>query len=235
MAERGIRAYKIFMVVDTGRTYPHPAGTGMHDHGDLLRMMDLIAPTGLPFMIHPHDQALMDYIEGEILARGENTPQGYAAGLRRARGRDLGHRLRRAASGSPRRPTATSTSCTCRRARSIDAVRRAKARGIKVTCEVNHWALFLAHAGRTSSDSGPYALSYWVPDERRAAVWEGLQRRHDRHALLRPRAAHARGEGGRLDRDVERPHRHARHPVPAAAAAGRGQARASSRSSARSS
>ena len=40
MAERGIRAYKVYMVVDTGRTYPHPAGTGMHDHGELLRMMD---------------------------------------------------------------------------------------------------------------------------------------------------------------------------------------------------
>ena len=36
----GINAFKIYMVVDTGRTYPHPAGTGMHDHGDLLRMMD---------------------------------------------------------------------------------------------------------------------------------------------------------------------------------------------------
>ena len=40
MADAGIRAFKIYMVVDTGRTYPHPAGTGMHDHGDLLEMMD---------------------------------------------------------------------------------------------------------------------------------------------------------------------------------------------------
>jgi dihydroorotase len=79
MADMGIQAYKIYMVVDTGRTYPHPAGTGMHDHGALLKMMDLIAPTGKRFIIHPHDQALMDYIEGEYLARGENTPQGYAS------------------------------------------------------------------------------------------------------------------------------------------------------------
>ena len=79
MAERGIRAYKVYMVVDTGRTYPHPAGTGMHDHGDLLRMMDQIAGTGLRFIIHPHDQALMDYIEREYWDRGDNTPQGYAS------------------------------------------------------------------------------------------------------------------------------------------------------------
>ena len=74
----GIHAFKVYMVVDTGRTYPHPAGTGMHGHGDLLKMMDIIATTGKRFIIHPHDQSLMDYIEGEYLARGENTPQGYA-------------------------------------------------------------------------------------------------------------------------------------------------------------
>ena len=57
--------------------------------------------------------------------------------------------------------------------RSIDAVRRAKARGIKITCEVNHWALFLA-TWDCVERLGPYVLSYWVPDEHRAAIWEGL-------------------------------------------------------------
>jgi dihydroorotase len=58
--------------------------------------------------------------------------------------------------------------------RSIDAVRRAKERQLKVTCEVNHWALFLS----TWDDVqrlGPYALSYWVPDDAREAVWEGVR------------------------------------------------------------
>jgi dihydroorotase len=172
MAERGIRAYKVFMVVDTGRTYPHPAGTGMHDHGDLLRMMDTIRPTGLPFMIHPHDQALMDYIEGEILARGDNTPAGYAQAYAARDGViwdtacDVLLRLSEA------------SDCHIhlmhmQTRRSIDAVRRAKARGVKVTCEVNHWALFLAHWDDVER-LGPYALSYWVPDDARAAVWEGI-------------------------------------------------------------
>jgi dihydroorotase (multifunctional complex type) len=172
MAERGIRAYKVFMVVDTGRTYPHPAGTGMHDHGDLLRMMDLVAPTGLPFMIHPHDQALMDYIEGEILGRGDNTPQGYAQAYAAREGViwdtavDTLLRLSEA-SDCPVHLMHMQTR------RSIEAVRRAKARGIKVTCEVNHWTLFLG----TWDDVerlGPYALSYWLPDDAREAVWEGL-------------------------------------------------------------
>jgi dihydroorotase len=172
MAERGIRAFKVFMVVDTGRTYPHPAGTGMHDHGDLLKTMDAIAPTGLPFMIHPHDQALMDYIEGEFLARGENTPEGYAQAYAAREGviwdSAVGTLLRLAeASGCHVHLMHMQTR------RSIQAVREAKARGIRVTCEVNHWTLFL---GRWSDvkELGPYALSYWVPDDAREAVWEGL-------------------------------------------------------------
>ena len=37
MADAGVAAFKIYMVVDTGRDYPHPSGTGIHDHGHLLR------------------------------------------------------------------------------------------------------------------------------------------------------------------------------------------------------
>jgi dihydroorotase (multifunctional complex type) len=173
MSERGIRAFKVFMVVDTGRTYPHPAGTGMHDHGDLLRMMDLIAPTGLPFMIHPHDQALMDYIEGEFLARGDNTPEGYAQAYAAREGViwdsavDTLIRLAEA-SGCHVHLLHMQTR------RSVDAVRRAKARGLPISCEVNHWALFLATWDDVGT-LGPYALSYWVPDDAREAVWEGVR------------------------------------------------------------
>lgn len=85
MAERGIRAFKVFMVVDTNRTYPHPAGTGMNDHGDLLRMMDTVAPTGLPFMIHPHDQALMDYIRARSSPAATTRRRATPRPMRRAR------------------------------------------------------------------------------------------------------------------------------------------------------
>ncbi|MFI6292489.1 dihydroorotase family protein [Nonomuraea sp. NPDC050790] len=173
MAEMGIHAYKVYMVVDTGRTYPHPAGTGMHDHGDLLRMMDTIAATGKRFIVHPHDQALMDYIEGRYLDRGENTPQGYAQAYAEREGViwdtaiDVVLRLAEA-SGCPVHLAHMQTR------RSVDAVRRAKARGVDVTCEVNHWMPFLSrweHVERL----GPYALSYWVPDDARAAIWDGMR------------------------------------------------------------
>lgn len=58
--------------------------------------------------------------------------------------------------------------------RSIEAVRRAKQNGIDVTCEVNHWAPFLSTWNDVET-LGPYALSYWVPDDNRAAVWEGMR------------------------------------------------------------
>ena len=40
LAQRGILAFKIFMVVDTGRSYPHMPGIGVHDHGELLHIFD---------------------------------------------------------------------------------------------------------------------------------------------------------------------------------------------------
>lgn len=172
MAQTDIRAFKIYMVVDTGRTYPHPAGTGMHDHGHLLQMMDTIAGTGKRFIIHPHDQALMDYIENRYLDRGENTPQGYASAYAEREGViwdtaiDVILRLAEA-SGCPVHIAHMQTR------RSIEAVRRAKRRGVDITCEVNHWALFLS-TWHDVETLGPYALSYWVPDDARAAVWEGL-------------------------------------------------------------
>lgn len=63
LAREGCLAYKIFMVKDTGRAYPHMPGLGVHDHGHLFRCCEAVASTGLPLMVHPHDQALMDVIE----------------------------------------------------------------------------------------------------------------------------------------------------------------------------
>jgi dihydroorotase (multifunctional complex type) len=172
MAAAGVRAFKVYMVVDTGRSYPHPPSTGIHAHGDLLRVMDTIAGTGLRLIVHPHDQSVMDYLEGAYLARGQNTPAAYAEAYAAREGVvwdtacDVLLRLAEA-SGCPLHLAHMQTR------RSLEAVRRAKGRGLDVTCEVNHWALFLSrweHVERL----GPYALSYWVPDDARAAIWDAL-------------------------------------------------------------
>ncbi|MGH2512395.1 MAG: dihydroorotase, partial [Candidatus Limnocylindrales bacterium] len=78
LAKLGIAAFKVFMVVDTGRSYPHMPGIGVHDHGELLRIFQAVGATGLPLMVHPHDQELMGAIEREFWDRGEHDFRAYA-------------------------------------------------------------------------------------------------------------------------------------------------------------
>jgi dihydroorotase (multifunctional complex type) len=172
MAMAGVSAFKVYMVVDTGRSYPHPAGTGIHDHGHLLQMFEDVAATGRVFMIHPHDQAIMDRVEQRYWSQGDRTPEAYAKTL--------------AAYDGLIWDTATATlirlaeATGCRlhivhsqTSRSIAMIRAAKARGIPVTTEVNHWALFLG-TWEDVTTQGPYCLSYFVPDHHREAIWEGI-------------------------------------------------------------
>ena len=172
MAGAGVAAFKIYMVVDTGRDYPHPSGTGIHDHGHLLRMFEAIGPTGLPFMIHPHDQAIMDVTEQTHWDRGDRSPAAYAQTLATHNGliwdAAIAVILQMAeATGTKLHIVHMQTEG------SVELVRRAKERGVPVSCEVNHWALFLSR-WRDIEELGPYALSYWVPDHHREAVWGAL-------------------------------------------------------------
>jgi dihydroorotase-like cyclic amidohydrolase len=58
--------------------------------------------------------------------------------------------------------------------RQIEMLSAARKRGIDVTGEVNHWALFL---GRMTDidEQGSYVLSYYVPDHHREALWVALE------------------------------------------------------------
>ncbi|MDP6867869.1 MAG: dihydroorotase family protein [Acidimicrobiales bacterium] len=172
MAEAGVAAYKIYMVVDTGRDYPHPSGTGIHDHGHLLRMFEAIRPTGRPFMVHPHDQAIMDTIEQSHWERGDRSPAAYAQTLATHNGLIWDSAI--AVLLQMAEATDTKLHIVHMQTEgSIELVRRARERGVKVSCEVNHWALFLSRWSDIEK-LGPYALSYWVPDHHREAVWEAL-------------------------------------------------------------
>ena len=172
LAERGIAAYKIYMVVDTGRSYPHPAAIGVHDHGELLRAMEAVAKTGLRLMVHPHDQAIMDVVEQEYWAKGDRSPAAYGNTL--ATGDGI---IWDSATATLLR-LAEATGCKlhivhAQTIRQIEMFKEARARGVDVTAETNHWALFL---GRMSDieEQGSYVLSYLVPDHHREAVWEAL-------------------------------------------------------------
>ncbi len=173
MAELGIRAYKIYMVVDTGRTYPHPAAIGVHDHGALYQAMQAVAATGLRLMVHPHDQAIMDVVEQEYWKADDRSPQAYARTL----AVDDGIIWDIATATLLR--LAEATGCKlhivhAQTTRQIEMIAAARERGVDVSAETNHWTIFL---GRWSDieTMGSYALSYWVPDHHREAVWEALR------------------------------------------------------------
>lgn len=173
MSKLGIAAYKIYMVVDTGRSYPHPSAIGVHDHGDLYQAMKAVAGTGLPLMVHPHDQQIMDVVEQEYWAKGDRSPQAYGKTLAVDDGI-----IWDTATGLLIR-MAEATGCRLhivhvQTTRQIQMLADARARGIDVSGEVNHWALFL---GRMSDieEQGSYVLSYWVPEHHQAALWEAME------------------------------------------------------------
>ena len=173
MAATGIAAFKIFMVVDTGRDYPHMPGIGMHDHGKLLEIMQRCAELNVPLMVHPHDQALMDVIEQKFWARGERDALAYAKAYAAHDGVIWETaiatllRLQRAA-GCHLHILHTQT------AGSVQLIREAKAAGQKVTCELNPWALFLGCDWSAIQRLGSYALSYWVPEKNVPGLWQGV-------------------------------------------------------------
>ena len=173
LARMGVPAMKIFMVVDTGRDYPHMPGIGVHEHGKLMAIMEACAAADIPLMVHPHDQSLMSHIEQGFWDRGERDALAYAKAyashdgliwdtavgvllqLQKATGCHL-HILHVQTTGS------------------VEMIRAAKARGQRVTAEINPWAVFLGNDWENIKRLGSYALSYWVPEQNVPALWQGL-------------------------------------------------------------
>lgn len=173
MAESGLIAFKVFMVVDTGRPYPHMSGIGVHEHGRLFKIMKECARLNVPLMIHPHDQSLMDEIEGEYWARGERDYKAYARAYAEHDGllwdTSVAMLLSFAkAAGCHLHILHVQTRGT------VEMIRKAKAEGQKVTCEINPWAIFLNHEWANVERLGSYALSYWVPEVNVPELWAGL-------------------------------------------------------------
>lgn len=174
MARRGILAFKIFMVVDTGRSYPHMPGIGLHEHGELYERMRAVRRTGLPLMVHPHDQSLMGAIERDYWARGERDFRAYAKAYAHDDGviwdTAVGVLMRlQAATGVRLHLLHTQTR------RVVEMLRAAKAAGQAVTAEANPWCFWLGNDWATVERLGSYALSYYVQPHHSAAVYEGFR------------------------------------------------------------
>lgn len=173
MAAMGILAYKVFMVVDTGRSYPHMPGIGVHDHGKLLAIFQEVKKTGLPIMIHPHDQALMDQIEQGYWAEGKRDFRAYAQAYAAHDGViwdvAVGVLLRLQQAADVRLHILHLQTVGC-----VEMLRAAKAQGRPVSAEVNPWALWLGNDWSNIERLGSYALSYYVAPHHAEAIWKAL-------------------------------------------------------------
>ena len=117
-------------------------GIGINNNGELFKCFETVGNTGLPLMVHPHDQDLMDEIEGRYWKREDRSPQAYAKAYRDYDGiiwdtamstlfrmqKALGAQLHILHMSTPE---------------GLAMLRRAKDEGRPCSCEVNPWAMFL--------------------------------------------------------------------------------------------
>ena len=141
-------------------------------------------------MVHPHDQSIMDVVEQGYWAAGDRSPWAYGKTL--AAGDGL---IWDTATATLLR-LAEATGCKLhivhtQTARQIEMIEQAKARGVDVSSETNHWTIFLA-TEEDIKEQGSYVLSYWVPPHHQRAVWEALET--GRSTCCRPITLHIRAK-----------------------------------------
>jgi len=171
MAEAGAAAFKVFMMTDVGRDYPHMPGLAVDDHATLFRICEEVAKTGRPLFVHCHDQSLYQLFVERAWAQWGRDFRSYARAWREGEGivvdsgvafmlllqRETGvrlHVLHLSTIGG------------------VEMIRAAKAAGRQVTAEVNPHALFLANSWENIERWGPLGLGMWIPERHAEAVRE---------------------------------------------------------------
>ena len=169
LAAAGATAFKVFMMRDVGRSYPHMPGIAVNDHATLFRICEEVAKTGLPLFVHAWDQSLYELFVARARAEWGTDFRSYARAGRLGEGivldagiatmlvlqRETGvrlHVLHLMSIGG------------------LELIRAAKAAGRAVTAEVNPHALFVANSWANIERWGPYALHMWVPDDHAEAL-----------------------------------------------------------------
>lgn len=165
--------FKIFMMTDVGRDYPHMPGIGVADHGELLELFQEIRKTGLVCLVHPWDQEIWTKISNKAIQSGKTDWKEYARGARLYDSiifdnaisilinlqRVTGVRLHVLHMSSKR---------------SFNNIKAARANGQTITTEVNPHDVFLANKWERIEKLGPYSLGWDVPEPEGDATWEAL-------------------------------------------------------------
>lgn len=171
--EAGATAFKVWMMTDIGRDYPHPAGTAVSDHAVLYRIFEEVAETGRPLYVHPHDQALyglfvqraqeqwgLDFRSyARALRSGDNVVLDTAIAILLQLQRSTGARLHILHVSSRE---------------GIRMIREAKAEGRPVTAEANPFALFITSDWSKIEEKGPFSLGFWVPERDVEPMWSAV-------------------------------------------------------------
>ena len=172
LAAMGALGFKVYMVVDAARSYPHMPGLGVHKHDDILRIMEAVGATGRPLMVHPNDQALLGLIEKAHFEANKMDPESYAKaewmydGAVWNSGVATLIELNRAVGGPLHVLHMMSE-------RTVDLIRKAKSDGQDVTAEVNAFALFHSNWDEVA-EQGPYAIGRCLKPEWIASLWDGI-------------------------------------------------------------
>jgi dihydroorotase len=173
LAEAGATAFKVWMMRDIGRDYPHPPGTSVSNHAVLYRIFEEVAQTGLPLYIHPHDQDLYDLWVTRARQEWGTDFRSYARALRAGDGVILNTAI--AAILEFQRSVGTRLHVLHLSTRDgIRMIREAKAQGRPVTAEANPFAMFVTNDWSNIERKGPYALGFWVPEKDGPAMWQAI-------------------------------------------------------------
>jgi dihydroorotase (multifunctional complex type) len=175
LASIGALGFKVYMVVDSKRSYPHMPGLGIHDHGHLLRICESVAEAGRVLMVHPNDQSLLHLLEERAWVSGDYSYRNYAyteAGMD-------GVVWNTAVAVLLQLQKATSVPLHVLHMMNpgmIDLIAGAKDAGQNVTSEVNPFALFLSDLD-TIDHLGPLALGRCVPRDWVDALYGAIRAR----------------------------------------------------------
>ena len=74
IAAEGAVGFKFFQ---KDAKYPYEQGNAVRDHGIMLEVLRAIAPTGLPCLVHTHDQDIWEMKTKQWIEKGRNTQDGY--------------------------------------------------------------------------------------------------------------------------------------------------------------
>lgn len=171
LADAGALGFKIYMITDKGTDYPHMPELGVHHQGRLFEIAEEVGKTGLPLMVHPNNQELLETLSDRAIKAGDTSYQtvaqlsasydgiifdsaiSYLCRMQEV----LGFRLHVLHLRSPR---------------SLEVLRAAKRAKQAVTVETNPHMLFLCNDWEEIERLGPYALNLWNGPNTTDLLWE---------------------------------------------------------------